>query len=517
MTDTPTTNGICGTSLVASDLAAYDTSPDGRLYLDELPAEKLACLGDRYLRTDDKEVRDRFREAMSNGLWEALQQRFQAMADTDPPAGVPAERLESILGLEFPASTLHWNVGTEYNHEEEAESSSAYATAKALDTVLTYGAATALLPFGRWKWIGSLRGDFGVNVERQLVTEDGETDTTEYRYVHTKLTPSSVFLTRDDQFSISTDAAWAHYFDPPPDHFVDDLLVNGAAELRKIPLGGHPVSIEGSVNYLYNRAMPPATSLGFYTIRTDTLTVNASTTYGLSPIGLLLDYTFIQNDSAQHYVEKASSAHEASGLVQYSASESTYVRVGAGGGARTSHYTIIAAAPTTGDSASAHGRLEGQAQLHPRVRLQGSASVTAEKGEGTFVGWYPAWDAALTLHLSPPGWTISLTGTYEGSDIELNEVQETHNVIVNGEIVYRPVEWVKLTNQLEATIENVAGYEEHTFRRGKAKVAIAINVPGWKPLWVGAYGGGLLYQYAGDGFLVEGHAWWAGLFVDITK
>ncbi len=55
----------CNQPLLQSDIEYYDTTPDGVLSLNEFDDSKLDCFVDRYVQTENQEIRDSFIEVMS--------------------------------------------------------------------------------------------------------------------------------------------------------------------------------------------------------------------------------------------------------------------------------------------------------------------------------------------------------------------------------------------------------------------------------------------------------------------
>lgn len=510
-----TNPAACRVPLVAADLAVYDTTPGGVLYREEFDDAKLRCFVSRYLHTDDRGVRSTFLQSLSSGLWKSVQDGLQQWSDTVDPDAALSTRRQDILAYEFPNRTIRWSAGSEWGRIAEAETAE-YATAKTTDTLLAYAGLSVLFPFARWKLFSSARCDLGQNWEQQVSQAADDGGTGDFSYLHVKPQLTLQFAAPDDHWQIAGDAAWSTFFSPPADHLQYDLLVNGSAQARNILLGGHPLSLKVSTGYQNNASTPPPAASGFHANRTDTLTVAGEVTYGTPQIGAVLTYNLTRNDSAEHYSTQQSTGHSAAALVQYTDSDN-YIRVGVGGGGTQGDSILLGEAPTTSDTGTANVQTDGQLQLHPAIRLQGSAAVTANRDDGTFQGWYPSWSTALGFVITPPHWTISLSGTYSGQQIDLNKSQTNHTLTNIDEVIYRPTEWIKLSLKGEFTRRAVTGFRAQDFHKQKASGSIAVNLPFWKALWMGPYAGGVWYNYESATLQIEGRTWWAGLFVDISQ
>lgn len=244
----------CNQPLLQSDIEYYDTTPDGVLSLNEFDDSKLNCFVDRYVQTENQEIRDSFIEVMSKPLWIRMRAEVGNRAKNEELGEVLNERLSHMLSYEFPDSIVKGKAVVDYAYRADGTESDlgglSYIMRNRSHMLFGTGTLQIRKPFRR-KW--SLHSDISVtgrsHDEEQFQSIMGNNDRSHYQYGSMMLDGVVDLFTRDDRQRYSVGGSYDRYFDTSPDHLRESGSASGEVQVSDIKLSGHPLSITGTYSY----------------------------------------------------------------------------------------------------------------------------------------------------------------------------------------------------------------------------------------------------------------------------
>lgn len=104
------------------------------------------------------------------------------------------------------------------------------------------------------------------------------------------------------------------------------------------------------------------------------------------------------------------------------------------------------------------------------VSLTTSGDVSANRSDGTFIGWYPSWASEMLLSYYQPQWDLSGSLRYTGQDIDLNEVQGQHAVTASLAAGVRPSDHLSFS-VFAIQLSGFAAYFNTAYRQADANGA----------------------------------------------
>lgn len=512
-----TTNKICATPLAEGDFGFYDGTPDDRLFANELTEEKLACFVQRYLQTDDRDIRSSFRNRMENSVWEACQARLEGLKKQNNLKPPLKERLETILEKEFPPEPLQAGNNVEWEHQTEEERNDAkeshYSLLKAQDTLSGSGWLTLKLPFNKdWKLNAILQLDGRHHRQEQQESTPENSIVTEESFKSFQVMPNTTLLTRDDSFQWNVNGFWNQFINSPSDHLKRARLLGSSLNLRDISLWGNTLTAAATGSYNDTAYEPPPPQSDFFQQRGKIETVTGEITYRFSSFGIVTSADFSRTDSGSHYSIDDKGSLSGSLLAQYT-SDKDYIRGGFGFGQWSGANRFLGSTEGTQfEGQELHSQISGQWGLHENFRLEALGHFQMNESEGDIVGWYPSWRGETKLVFSPKHWTATLSTIYGGYHIDLNEQQDLLRLENALEIAYRPSDhWIlKLTPKVAVT--QIDEFENMEQLNWNLQGSLNHNPSFWKALWLWAYGGRYTYDYSDfRNNQFTGGGWWAGV------
>ncbi len=420
--DDPVKNNI--TPLVSSDFPMFDVVPDGVLHSAELDEGKLRLFVERYVFTENKNVRDEFRNGMSEDLWSAVRDGIKTYRDSNDMESGVAKRVKYILEFEFPDSPLSATASAGFEHWERSDGSDQYFLKKRQEHSFGGASLTLRMPVSSYWLLYSKADVTGGNIYEVQTVDDGTVENSkDYNFQSTTPSLLATLTSCDDKYNVSLNVSRNQYFNPPPDGLKDQTLFVASLQAREIPMLGNPASLTGQFNYLGSEFSTPPEGSPAFQRSTDSKTGNAELTYKLPDFGIVTSYSYEDSKSVEQYSKKKSGKHSLTLLTQLTMDES-YLRFGGGGGVWDGS-TLFSGEPQVTDNAGgeAHEEVKGQWVISELVRLMGEAGLKQNRSEGTFNGWYPSWSTSLGLSLTPKHFDINLQAQYTGSNIDLNEKQ----------------------------------------------------------------------------------------------
>ncbi|MBI2346538.1 MAG: hypothetical protein HYV03_06615 [Deltaproteobacteria bacterium] len=513
--------------LLSTDFNAYDTVPDGRLYLADFEQNghfdtgRFDELVSRYIATDDRTVRGEFRNRMEYPVWKRVADEIGARAQSNGTDHILVQRMSYILKNEFPNRKISGSVESESEYNGETENGDNYVVAKTTRATSVSGNLYWKQPLhGRllYTLYGTLKGIENQQGQERIV--EGHRQRDEAHYFGNEITADTGLRTsQSDAFKLSFGGNHRQFYNPPSDHLQDALSIYGTGELRDIKLTHNPLSLKANASHARETYTAPPPESGLRTKGSTIQTGSAEATYRLSSVGMVLYSDVSESHVAESYGSDDSMAWSAAALLQYTWDEN-HVQGGIGYGGWSGTYTNFDDEdPVAYRGKDVHGRGGAQVKVNDHFSVGGSAKVKANESEGTFQGWYPSWNASVNVQHTPRRWTNALTATYFGHRINLNNTQEQHGVEGSLSATYRPVDWLKMRIEPSSSYRSTGGYKGSILQKAKLGSSAAYNFTQWDPLWLWVYGGGYYFSFHDDtGHAVGGSGWWAGggLSVDIN-
>ncbi len=496
--------------LIENDFQMYDTTPDGRLFLNEF-GDNLHSFVEKYIHTDDRNVRDTFRSAMENSIWEAVQKAIMKMAKGDIEDKVLKDRITYILEYEFPAKPVSGYSNAEVEHNEEKETSGQdadrYELEKSTNTYKLTQNLSLRAPLNTsWLMTGNASVTASQNQQRQTEYTDSAGTSSDYSYLGTIGSGYLGFQTRDDFFKSRVGGTLTqNHQKPPPDLLLTSGIVNGGFELNN---AWDVFSIRGNISYTKEKYSAPPADSDFFQNGTNALNISSEATYLFNPLGIVVDHSYGASDSSSHYSKDKTSTNSFSTLAQYTWKKS-YVQAGGGYSVWDVENLFIGDEETLSYKGDAvYGTVKGQYQIIDKIRIDGSGTVNNNKSEGTFQGRYPSWSSDIKLSWTPDKWTMSAFLLYSGHNIDLNNSQSRHAVEGGADITYRPSDSLKISVSPSAKNSSVDGKNAYENDSCKINGYISYNIIG--SIWLWTYAGGYLYRYKDDENSLSGFGWWSG-------
>lgn len=516
--------------LVELDVEVYDVVPNGRLFLDdfihsrtqELDTEKLDNFIDRYIHTNDRDVRKTFLEAMEeNNLWEEIGKRIRKKASGDIEDPELRARLEYILEHEFPVKSntgssggrvINGSTEAQYEYIDQSVDTDGYSLKNTTHSTSAKGAFRLRQPLGIDRLLsvtGSLLGRVNNQDQKEVMGDMAVPN--DALYYGSQAEGFASLQRRDDFFKLGLGAYHEKYFSPPNDHLSQALFVLGSAELHDLMLRGNPLSATARIKYIdIDNTAPPEAS-GLLTRGNNTLESGIEATYRFSRFGLVVDGDFSRSDLSEYYSTSENSSWATGAMLQYTSGQN-YIRMGPGYGQWSGEYLGYGEAqPIDNHGRDIHGKVKGQFALDKRFRLQGAGKMQALESTGTFVGWYPAWETSMGLVFATSHWTTSLEATYNGNRIDLNEYQESHAVDGRLRVAFNPKDWLKIEVAPSLKHNKTIGYQAYTTREWGIDSLLKYNFTPWNRLWLTGFAG--VRQTTYDDYQdnhVAGNGWRAG-------
>ncbi|MBI2091614.1 MAG: hypothetical protein HYT75_01280 [Deltaproteobacteria bacterium] len=502
--------------LIANDFQMYDTTPDGRLFLNEF-GDGLGSFVEKYINTNDRNVRNAFFYAMENSTWEAVRKAIKKIAENNIEDNVLKNRIKYILEREFPDKTVSGNFNTEFEHEEEKETNEGKKTNIEDESNYELTKSTNIFKITQGLYIRSplsdlwlLKGAASVtasqNWQNQSEFTNSESKNSDHSFLGSLNDGSLGFQTRDDFFKSSIGGIWnQNYQKPPPDYLVTSGNMYGGFEFNNL---WKAFSIRGNVDYKTEKYMAPPPDSGFFQNSTNTFSINSEATYLVNPLGIVINHSYEDNDSSNHYNKDKTSTNSFATLAQYTWKES-YLQAGGGYSVWSAKGLYIGdEQPTSYEGTAIYATTRGQYQITEKLKTVGSGTINVNESEGSFNGRYPSWSSDLKLIWIPDKWTTSVFLLYSGRYIDLNNKQTKHAIEAGTEINYRPFDSINFKVSASTKTASTEGKNSNESKSYKINGSFSYNV--FNSIWLWTFAGASIYQYEDSEKLLSGNDWWSG-------
>ena len=503
-----TSVGSCAIPLLDSDIQMYDITPDNELRDDEFTQESLDCLAQRYINTRDRDVRSAFRNAMASALKDEVRQRIKALTGEPNLNDTIRDRIEYILRHEFPNQTLTYGVETDMAFDGERERNvsegSDYSSETSAYSVNCDGTLNLRFPIanGTFQDVALIRG---------RINQDSRVDSISsqiYTYPSHRIQNNFEFYSQDGNYSTTLNIDWDHYYNPPPDHLIDQKGFTGSLDFQN--LFDENLSLSLYVDNLREENTAPPAESGTLTNSDNYTEFDTELTYHLEDFGFVSDYSYYIDEHTSDFEISDTTSHKLSLLGQYTADDG-YIRLGLGFGQSDNEESYRDGSQETRHDYGVYLRTNGKWQLFDNLGLLGSAEVYANRTEGTFVGWYPSWNTSLTVELTIGELSLDISSSYSGWTISLNEDQDKYSISGNFSIDYRPWEWAKINAYISINNKEVAGLNASDSESIEGDWSLSINPA--DNFWVSLYAGVYSELYQDNISTYNDDAWWAGFSI----
>ncbi len=415
----------CARPLEPGDFNRYDVIADRRLYRGEMTAEQLACLVSQLIRTRDRRTRLLFVGQFQNDLWEAVRRELLRLRRSPRISPELRARVRDLLAFDLSERMLRGSANARYvflfDQLVDRDQSTRSLYRYALHEARVSGGLAINLAFARWRLQGSNSAQ--VSFFRGTISEQGaEESARQLRSYPALLVNSSLSLTeRRARFRLVVSSQVNRIWDPLADRLSSRALLTSTAELRKPWSTGLGLRLVGS--FRADRFAPPL-SEDYNRQKIDRVAVSAEASYHFGRVGLISVYGYGDNETTTAFNITRNRSHTET-LLGHLRFGWGYFRFGGGGGMWRESFQQLQdpeAAVTSGSAG--HGRLE----LHwePARWLSGTAvaTVTANRSEGDFNGWYPSWSTKLKLTVSSRQLSAQVEAGFSGHHRDLDNRQD---------------------------------------------------------------------------------------------
>ena len=194
-------------------------------------------------------------------------------------------------------------------------------------------------------------------------------------------------------------------------------------------------------------------------------------------------------------------------LSHWPAGPAAWARLGAGGALIQSRVERDAGDDSVADDAAVHAAAEGRLELGP-MELDGRARLQGRRGQGTFEGWYPAWECAVggSAELWGQAARLRADATLAGHRVDGARRQRRRVLGAGARLEVRP--WEGVSGHLEARQDwsSQSDFDPSTFGNRQLGASLAVELSKL-PTWQVSVDG---YHYTGRWTGPDSATRWAG-------